>query len=163
MTTKENAELGFTLPEANSTFLYSLSTQRNGGVQTAPYPRSPPPLDTPLLSGIHYSAPFAKQLPRGFRSPFWEAPLHRLLLPVHVISVVTRAPAWVEGEEQAEAVCSAPMLIFVVCEGGSDVRGQEHDVSGGLSTGLAALLPGKAVTFLPNPWLDVDGICGWLL
>lgn len=82
---------------------------------------------------------------------------------MHLISVVTRAPAWVEGEEQAEAVCSAPMLIFVVCEGGSDVRGQEHNVSGGLSTGLAARLPGKAVTFLPNPWLDVDGIRGWLL
>lgn len=161
MTTKENAELGFTLPEANSTFLYSLLTQRNGGVQTAPTVTSP--LDTPLQSGIHYSAPFAKQPPGGFRSPFWEAPLHRLLLPVHLISVVTRAPAWVEGEEQAEAVCSAPMLIFVVCEGGSDVRGQEHNVSGGLSTGLAARLPGKAVTFLPNPWLDVDGIRGWLL
>lgn len=34
VTTKENAELGFTLLEANSTFLYSLLTQRNGGVQT---------------------------------------------------------------------------------------------------------------------------------
>lgn len=60
-------------------------------------------------------------------------------------------------------MCSAPMLMFVVCEGGSDVRGQEHDVSGGLSTGLAARLPGKAATFLPNLWLDVDGIRGWLL
>lgn len=158
MTTKENAELGFTLPEANSTFLYSLLTQRNGGVQTAPTVTSP--------SG--YTPAPGDSLFRTFRetttrSPFWEAPLHRLLLPVQLISVATRAPAWVEGEEQAEAVCSAPMLIFVVCEGGSDVRGQEHDVSGGLSTGLAARLPGKAVTFLPNPWLDVDGICGWLL
>lgn len=110
------------------TFLYCLSTVWNTlktlveagwGVNFIPLVILNPSLDTPLLQGFHFmdawrSPDYGLGTPRTARPPSGSP------------SVVTSASVGVggRGEEQAGRLCSAPMLMFVVCEGGSAVCGE---------------------------------------
>lgn len=129
------------------------------GFSTLSRVASGPSLNALLLVGIHFSS-FPKTTAWRTPDPVWEPPV-TAPPPSALQWRLGLQPGW-KGRSRRR-LRFAPMLMFVVCEGGNAVRGRGHDVNGGLPSGLAARLPGKTATFLPNPRLDGGDIRGRVL